>query len=135
MLLAGADAFFHGTPREFWWSFAAVGRAPSVSGTAGQNTRLSGQSGASGNCGLLGSTWEASAPCPQVSAIAARATMPDMVERPISPFSMAISPPWSPEEPGLSRDHHQRAYVYALEQVGDVLIVHPDAAIRRELTN
>jgi hypothetical protein len=27
-----------------------------------------------------------------VSAIAARATMPDMVERPISPFSMAISP-------------------------------------------
>ena len=35
---------------------------------------------------------------PQVSAIAARATMPDMVERPISPFSMAISPPWSPEE-------------------------------------
>ena len=34
---------------------------------------------------------------PQVSAIA-RATMPDMVERPISPFSMAISPPWSPEE-------------------------------------
>jgi hypothetical protein len=44
------------------------------------------------DCGLLGSTWEASAPCPQVSAIAARATMPDMVERPISPFSMAISP-------------------------------------------
>ena len=30
------------------------------------------------DCGLLGSTWEASAPRPQVSAIAARPTMPDI---------------------------------------------------------
>ena len=35
---------------------------------------------------------------PQVSAIAARATIPDMVGRPIRPVQqMAISPPWSPE--------------------------------------
>ena len=93
------------------------------------------------DCGLLGSTWEASAPRPRCRRSPRAPTMPTWwaPDRPVQQWRSRrrgrlkqSKIHLGPRPPGLARDHHQRTYVYALEQVGDVLIVHPDVAVRRE---